>query len=380
MPQPPRKPRIALAHDWLVARRGGEHVLEAIIDALTGEYDIAGILTMFDTGEPIARRIDDTPRHASRLNRLPLGLSASARRHLLPLYPLAVAELSRRLARMHAQRPIDLVISSHSAAIKAIRPPAGVPHLCYCHTPARYIWSQTHTYGPAALPLAMIRPFYRAWDRATAKRVTSFLANSAHTAEQIRRCYKRKADVLHPPVRTGFFTPSPEGEGRVPRGHHWLVVGALVPYKRFDLAIRAANEASHPLTVVGDGPGRQQLRSIAGSTVTFVHDATDAQLRDHYRRAAMLIYPQQEDFGITAPEALACGMPVVAYDAGGARDTVTDGVTGALFPTQTVESMLAAIDRCPKHRALVCREHAERFEPAAFREGIRRHARALVRV
>ncbi|MGP1273351.1 MAG: glycosyltransferase [Phycisphaerales bacterium] len=365
------RPHIILAHDWLVARRGGEAVLEAIAKALAPTCDISRILTMFDGGTAIARHIDDIPKTASSL----IALPPRFRRHLLPAYPFAVAQLSRALKRSHAKRPIDLLISSHSAAIKALRPPGGVPHLCYCHTPARYIWSQTDQYGLASLPLAAVRPFYKLWDRATAKRVTHFIANSSHTQAEIRRCYGRKSDIIHPPVRTGYFTP----DARTPRGEGWLAVGALVPYKRFDLAIEAANRAQHPLTIVGDGPERDRLRRRAGPTVSFVHDATDAQLREHYRRARLLIYPQQEDFGISAPEALACGTPVVAFDAGGARDTVTDGVTGALFPEQTVEALLVAIRRCPSNRALVCREHAERFAPERFESAILIAARALFR-
>ncbi|MEO1584805.1 MAG: glycosyltransferase [Planctomycetota bacterium] len=375
MTAPTRKPRIILAHDWLVGRRGGELVLDAIIRALEPTTHVTAILTLFDDGQPITRAIDDLPRHAVFTGHRALKL----RRHLLPLYPRAAATLSRELARRHADNPFDLLISTHSAAIKSIKPPPGLPHLCYCHTPARYIWSQTSQYGSASIPLALIRPLYKAWDRRTARRVSTFLANSTHTAEEVRRCYRAQSHVVFPPVRTRFFTPADERTDRTTRGTHWLAAGALVPYKRFDLAIAAANMASHPLTIVGTGPELDRLKRLAGPTVTFAHADTDNQMRDHYRRARLLIQPQLEDFGITALEAQACGTPVVAFAKGGARDTVKDDATGALFHHQSTDALLAAIDRCPKHHALACREHAESFSEAAFTESFLPHARALFR-
>ncbi|MEL6498804.1 MAG: glycosyltransferase [Planctomycetota bacterium] len=367
------KPRIILAHDWLVGRRGGELVLDAIIRALEPEAHVTAILTMFDDGNPITAAIDNLPRHAAFTSPRALKL----RRHLLPLYPAAMRALSRELARRHAANPFDLLISTHSAAIKALKAPTNLPHLCYCHTPARYIWSQTAAYGTASLPLALIRPIYQRWDRRTASapRVTRFLANSTHTKAEIQRCYRRDADTLFPPVRTDFFT----SDASTPRGTHWLAAGALVPYKRFDLAIAAANHANHPLTIVGTGPELHRLRRLAGPAVTFTRAETDVQMRDHYRQAKLLIQPQLEDFGITALEAQACGTPVVAFAKGGAQDTVRDTVTGVHFNEQTTESLLAAIDRCPEHNAPACREHAERFSEAAFRDAFLQHTRALVR-
>lgn len=367
----PTKPRIILAHDWLVGRRGGELVLDAIIRALEPEAHVTAILTMFDDGNPVTAAIDNLPRRAVFTGKRALTL----RRHLLPLYPLAVRALCRELKRRHAANPFDLLISTHSAAIKALKPPADLPHLCYCHTPARYIWSQTAQYGSASLPLALIRPLFKHWDRRTANRVTTFLANSTHTQSEIRRCYNTAAHTVFPPVRTDFFTPDPS----TPRGTHWLAAGALVPYKRFDLAIAAANAASHPLTVVGKGPELDRLKRLAGPTVTFTRAESDVQMRDHYRRARLFIQPQLEDFGITALEAQATGTPVVAFAKGGAQDTVKDAVTGVHFNHQSVESLLTAINRCPEHNALACREHAEQFSESAFRESFLHYARALIR-
>jgi len=365
------KPRVALCHDWLVARRGGEFVLEAIAEAVEPMADLDVVYTMFDNGASIGPAVDRLRRQSSFLNRWP------ARRWLLPLYPLAVWDLSQKLRARHRKKPYDLVLSTHSTAIKAIKPQRNVPHVCYCHAPARYIWTHAEGYagGLRGLGLALIRPLYKLWDRRTAKRVDTFLANSTHTHRQIGRAYKRQSDICFPPVRTNFFTPNPSGL----REDFWLAVGALVPYKRFDLAIEAANRTKHPLRVIGKGPELERLRALAGPTVTFEEAQTDVQLRDAYRKAKLLIFPQLEDFGIVAVEAQACGTTVVAYAKGGAKDTVIDGSTGALFDEQTVESLIRAIERCPKHSALACRENAERFSEERFKDQISSVVRELIR-
>jgi len=365
------KPRVALCHDWLVARRGGELVLEAIAEAVQPIADLDIVFTMFDNGSSIGPAVDPLLRRTSFLNNWP------ARRWLLPLYPLAVHDLSRKLRARHRARPYDLVISTHSAAIKSIKPPPGVPHVCYCHAPARYIWTHAEGYsgGLRGLGLALIRPLYKIWDRRTAKRVDTFLANSTHTHRQIGRAYKRQSEICFPPVRTRFFTHNPE----TLRDDYWLAIGALVPYKRFDLAIKAANARNHPLKVIGTGPELDRLKALAGPTISFESADTDVQLRDLFRRAKLVIFPQLEDFGIVAVEAQACGTPVVAYAKGGAKDTVIDGSTGAHFESQTVDALLTAIDRCPKHSALACRENAERFSEERFRQQIAKVVREFIR-
>jgi len=367
------RPRIALCHDWLVARRGGELVLEAIAEAIEPIADLDVLYTMFDSGAYIGTHVDALQRRTSFLNVLPRRL----RRWAMPLYPLAVRDVSRKLNARHHQKSYDLVISTHSSAIKAIRTPKGVPHVCYCHAPARYIWNQPGDYagGLQGLGLSAIRPMYKVWDRKTARRVDLFLANSTHTQTQIRRSYKCASAVCFPPVRTDFFTPSEQSLRR----DHWLAVGALVPYKRFDLAIEAANAAEQPLHIIGDGPERARLEKLAGPTISFVQAKTDAQLRQAYRAAKLLIFPQLEDFGIVAIEAQACGTPVVAFSEGGARDTVLDGKTGSLFNEQTVDALRAAIERCPRHAELACRGHAERFGEAVFCDQIQSAIRGFIR-
>ncbi len=354
--------RIALAHDWLCGRRGGEMVLERLALLVERHFRPAGLYTMFDDGQPLSPGIDRLPRRRSSLNVLArVGL----RRWALPLYPLAVGELSRRLARDHARAPIDLLISSSSAAIKGLRAPAGVPHLCYCHAPARYLWSQTSEYAEAsalrAVGLSFFGPALRRWDLRTSAGVTAFIANSSHIREEIRCCYRRDATVVHPPVRTGFFTPEPA----IARENFWLVVGALEPYKRVDAAIAAAAHARQPLVIVGAGSQETHLRRLArGADVRFLGRRSDDDVRDLFRRARVLLSPQIEDFGIVAVEAQACGLPVAARRAGGALDTVTDE-TGAFFDVPTPEAIAAAAAAVPNNPQ-ACRRHAERFSEAAF--------------
>ncbi|MFN7022528.1 MAG: glycosyltransferase [Phycisphaerales bacterium] len=379
-----RRARIALAHDWLVAYRGGEAVLEAIIRrVLAHGHSIPRIYTMFDSGTSLGPTIDALPRTTAPINRWP----ARARRWLLPLYPRAVANLSVKLARDHADSPYDLLISTSSAAIKGLTPPPGVPHLCYCHAPARYLWSQSEQYGLGRggllrrAGLRVFGPSLRAWDRRTARGVTRFLANSTHIAAEIGRRYGATADVLWPPVRTAFFTPPDSATGAAPV--NWLYAGAIEPYKRVDLAIAAANASRTPLTIVGEGTQAAHLRAIAGPTVRFVGRVTDEQMREHYRAASLLLFPQVEDFGIVAVEAQACGTPVLAFGAGGALDSVVDGVTGAFFRDPTPQSLIAAAATAPRKSARVsadCRANAERFSSTRFVEAFDRHLNELLRM
>lgn len=362
--------------------RGGERVLEAIVRLCDGRFEIAGLFTMFDDGRPLSPAIDAVPKFTSHLSRLP----GAMRRWLLPMYPAAVSQLSRQLATEHARKPIDLVISTSSAAIKGLRPPGGVPHICYCHSPARYLWSQAEQYARGkggtlrTIGLRVFGGALRAWDRRTADHVTVFVANSTHIQQEIRRCYGRVATVVHPPVRTEYFTP---WEARSPpqvRDNCWLYVGALEPYKRVDLVLRTASLANSHLAIVGGGSQESALRELAervqtrDAKIQLIGRASDEELRSRLRHDRVLVFPQIEDFGIVAVEAQACGMPVVAFRAGGALDSVIENQTGVFFDKHTPEAIVDAVRRCLElgDTTDACRANAERFSEACFERAMLR--------
>lgn len=363
-----RRARVVLVHDWLCGYRGGEAVLERIAAVVAARYEPVALLVMFDDHRPLAPHVDALRHVVSGLGRVP-GVSDRARRWLLPLYPVAVSSLGRALSRLHARTPIDLVISTSSAAVKGLRCPSGVPHLCYCHSPARYLWGRERAYAGAGIGgglrgagLRLFGPGLRRWDARTAANVSRFLANSSYISAEIRRCYGRESLVVHPPVRTEYFTPDPAVE----REGFWLVAGALEPYKRVDLAIAAAAGTGKRLVVAGTGSMERTLRASAPERIEFVGRVSDEKLRDLYRRAEVLLFPQVEDFGIIAVEAQACGLPVVAPRAGGALDTVIPGITGAFFEEGTPEGVADAASRAAVCTELHCRRNAERFGEAVF--------------
>lgn len=344
--------------------RGGERVLHHLAAAAGRLGRVEAIVTMFDDGRPLTPTLDALPRQVSTLGRLPGALRA--RRWLLPLYPAAVGQLSERLAWMHRRRPFDLLLSSSSAAIKGLRAPAGVPHVCYCHSPARYLWSQADQYGGGlqGLGLRALGPMLRAWDRATAAHAHEFIANSNHVASLIGHAYGKPAAVVHPPARLDFFMPGSET-----RGEHWLAVGALEPYKRFDTAIEAARLAGATLRIVGDGTMRAALERDLPPNVTFLGRLDDEALRHEMRTAAVLLVPQVEDFGITTVEAQACGLPVAARGLGGSVDIVQDGLTGALCDGSP-QALADAARRASACDPAACVANAQRFSGAHFESSI----------
>lgn len=376
--------RIALAHDWTVTVRGGEAVLERIAGYVEKHHQAAGLFTLFDTGVQIGPHTDKIPRIAADKSKWPMA--KSLRRWMAGLYPGMVEELGDRLANLHAAEPIDLLISTSSAMIKNLRPPGDVPHICYCHTPARWLYEQADAYGKGSgggglrgLGLKMFGDKLRAFDASGTRTVSVFLANSEATRALIERVYNRDAAVVWPPVRTNFYTPDPA----VTREDFWLLVSALEPYKRVDLAIEAACKARQRLIIAGEGTQRGFLsaharamsRKHAGGVkglVSFAGRVTDEQLRDLYRRAGVFIFPQIEDFGITAVEAQACGCPVGARGAGGALDSVIPGKTGSFFDDAEPDDLIAAVKAVPSNPA-ACRQNAERFSETLFDQRIAMH-------
>jgi glycosyltransferase involved in cell wall biosynthesis len=327
--------KTAVVHDWLNGMRGGEKVLEAILPLVPEPT----IFTLFHVPGSVSPEIERHPIVVSDLNQLPFA--ARGYRHYLPLFPKAVESFDLS--------GYGLVVSSSHCVAKGAIAREGAPHLSYCHTPVRYAYDQFDAYFPAGqtrwrgLKRLAIRRL-RKWDMATASRPTRILANSTAVAGRILRYWGRDAEVVHPPVDVEFFRP-----GDAPRRDFLLAVGALVPYKRCEVAIEAARRLGRRLVIVGRGPEEARLRAAAPRSVDFVSGCAPEALRELYRTCAMYVQPGEEDFGIAAVEALACGAPVVALGRGGVRDIVRDGENGVLYGSgdDGAEGLAAAVQRVP---------------------------------
>ena len=359
--------------------RGGERVLDALCEICPE----AELFTLLHVPGSVSRRIEARPVHTSALQRLPAARRYY--RHCLPLFPALIEQFNFDR--------FDLVISSSHCVAKSVVVPGRTRHLCYCHSPMRYAWDQFDAYfgpgrigGGASRMMRHVMARMALWDRDTADRVGAYLTNSQHVAGRIRRYYNREATVVYPPVDTDFFQPA-DGAGSPGKNDSQcgpkfaLVVSALVPYKRLELAIDACRLARIPLTIAGEGSERPRLeRAVhyhngtpAGDGVTFVGRRADEEIRDLYRRASVVLMPGEEDFGIVPLEAQACGTPVVALARGGALETVVDGVTGALVadarPESFADAIRRTIDRRFDHAAI--RAHAQRFSRARFIDEMR---------
>ena len=353
--------RVALAHDWLTGMRGGERVLEQLCKLFPG----ATLFTLLHNRGSVSRVIEAMQIRTSFLDRIP-GINRNYR-YFLPLYPWAISSFDLR--------GYDLILSSSHAAAKGVRKPHGGLHICYCHTPMRYIWqaqADYFQYGDSfhirrTALRAMTLPL-RSWDRSTAERVDYFIANSRHVQERIARCYNRPADVIYPPVDTKFFTLAQNGNG----ANFYLVVSALVPSKRLDLAVEAFNRSGKPLVIAGSGPDLDYLKSRAAKNIQFRGFVPDDELRSLYRQCRALVIPGREDFGIAALEAQACGRPVVAFAEGGSLESVADGETGILFRRQSPEGLAEAIRRADRTNfdPWKLRKNAESFSAERFRQAL----------
>ncbi len=357
--------RAVLVHDWLTGMRGGEKVLESFCRLFPG----APIYTLLHLAGKVSPLIEGHPIRTSFIQRMPLA--AAYYRHYLPLFPRAAESLALPAA--------ELVLSSSHCVAKGVRVPPGAVHVSYLHTPMRYVWDLYDAYfGPGRGGLArwvmpLLRGRLQRWDVRTAERVDHFVANSAHVAERIQRHYGRRATVIHPPVDTARFTPAERP------GDYYLVVSALVPYKRVDLAVAACTALGRRLKVVGTGPEEGRLKNLAGPTVEFLGWQPDEALPGLYAHARAFIFPGEEDFGITPVEAMAAGRPVVAYGRGGALETVVGpddesgrAPTGRFFLEQEVDALAAALEALEAEldrfdpQALAA--HAAGFDTAVFLE------------
>ena len=367
--------RVVLVHDWLTGMRGGEKVLE-VLCALFPE---APLFTLLHVPGSVSSLIEQRPIHTSLVQKMPLA--ARRYRHYLPLFPRAMEAMKLP--------PCDLVLSTSHCVAKAAAPPGRALHVSYVHTPMRYIWDMYPEYfgpgrgGAARYVMPLLRRRLQRWDVATCSRVDHFVANSRHVARRIRRNYGRVAQVIPPPVDTGRFAPSAQVED------YYLVVSALVPYKRVDLAVEACTRAGKRLLVVGKGPEEARLKALAGPTVKFFGWASDEHLAEIYARAKAFLFPGEEDFGITPLESMAAGRPVIAYARGGALETVVGpgdpagrAPTGLFFARQQVEDLQAAMTeleiRLPQFDPQALAEHAAGFDTAQFARRMAAHLAALL--
>ena len=357
-------PRVAILHHWFVSRGGGERVAECLA-SLVPEADV---FTLLHSQEGLPASLQGRRVTSSFLQRIP---GASHRhRHFMPFYPEAAESLDLR--------EYDLVISSDSGPVKGARLRNGTPHLCYCHSPMRYLYDSYESYRATMTPLTRglftwSAPRVRRADLNAAKRVTHFVANSRYIAARIQRFYGRTADVVHPPIDIHRARLNPVGD-------HYLAAGRLVPYKRTELMIQACKRLGRKLRISGTGPELEKLKRIAGPETTFLGALPTEVLWDEYSRCRALLFAADEDFGMVPLEAQSCGRPVIAYGYGGSLETICGAEddpapTGLFFREQTVDSMVDAILRFEKRessfRPADAQAHAASFATPIFLAAMR---------
>ncbi len=353
--------KIAIVHDHLTQVGGAEQVLKILHEM----WPDAPIYTLLYDEKKLGGIFPKEKIQTSFLQKLPGAIKHY--QWYLPLMPTATE--SYDLAGF------DAVVSSSSAFAKGIITQSDTVHICYCHTPTRYLWSDTHTYiqglpyprfVKGALPIILNK--LRIWDQVSSQRPDAFVANSGFVSKRIEKYYKRKSSVIYPPVDTKNFFISPSID------KYYLTGGRIVPYKRFDLTIQAFNQLGIPLKIFGDGPQLGYLKKIAKGNIEFLGRVDDSELSKFYSRCMAFIHPQVEDFGITSVEAMASGRPVIAYSGGGARETVEHGITGEFFEEQAWEALADTIVRFKpeKYDSNIIKNHAEKFNVERFKKEIKK--------
>jgi glycosyltransferase involved in cell wall biosynthesis len=344
--------RSAIIHYWLLGRRGGEKVVDALCRLLPD----ADLFTLFCDPATLS---DEVRRH--RITTSFLDPFRRGYRSLLPLMPMALESFDLR--------GYDLIVSSESGPAKGVITSSTARHVCYCHTPMRYLWDLYPAYRNEwtssrwkRAAMAPISNYLRLWDYSTSARVDRFVANSANVRTRIWKTYRRESEVVHPPVDVASFTWQPSAD-------YYLVVSELVAYKRIDLAVRAFSRSGRKLIVAGDGPEYRNLKAIASPNVEFAGRVTDRQLRDLFSRSRAFVMPGEEDFGMTPVESLASGKPVIALGRGGALETVPS-FGGVFFEEPNEDSLMEAVSRLetmePDMQPIELRAWAERFSETEF--------------
>lgn len=352
--------RVAVVHDYFTQLGGAEKVAEELYCMLPSPSLFATVALP----EFMPPRLREVAVRTSWMQKLP-GIRDYYRLYFF-LYPFAVSSLDLS--------GYDLVVSSSSGYAKGVRTSPQAIHVCYCHTPMRWVWNYQNYASREAFGLSQrtLLPLFirglRLWDEAASRQPDHFVANSRAVAERIRRVYHRSAEVIHPPIETERFHPSHNR-----REDYYLVLSRLVPYKRIDLAVKACTQRGKKLLVIGDGPDRRSLEAMAGPSVCFLGRASDAQVEHHVARCQALLFPGEEDFGMAPVEVAAAGRPTIAYRAGGALETIIENVTGLFFDEQTPESLGDALEIFERQDWSVAalRQHAKAFSVQVFQERFR---------
>lgn len=354
--------KVAIVHYWWLSNRGGEAVCTALVE-LFPHADLFIHVCNEDVVRQALPANFSGQIHTTFISRLP-----KAKKHYqkyLPFMPLALEQLDLSA--------YDLVLSSESGPAKGVITRPDALHVCYCHSPMRYVWDMYHEYLAGAGRLVrtlfpLVAHWLRVWDRQSADRVDHFIANSGFVAARIAKFYRRDAEVIYPPVNTSEFNPDQ------PRGDFYLCLGQLVGYKRADLAVEAFNRLGLPLVVVGEGELQERLKAIAGPNISLLGRRPFAEIRDLLQRCRALVFPGLEDFGIVPVEAMAAGAPVIAYGKGGALETVIHGKTGLLFSEQTAEALIAAVQQLESGAVhfdpALLHAHAATFDKSLFKQQI----------
>lgn len=352
-----KTPKVAIVCDWLTTWGGAERVIHVISEL----FPDAPIYTSL-YNKKVLPQFADREVHTSFIQKIPGALKRYP--YMLPLMPYAFESFDLSA--------YDIVISSSHSCAKGIITQPSTLHICYCHSPTRYLWDAWHSYfkqyrvpfGLRSLAKRLLHRL-RIWDRVAADRVDVYSTNSHYVQKRITKYYKRDSTVIYPALHPSFEHLEPK-----PHGSYYLAVGRLTSYKRFDLIVETFNQLSLPLMIVGTGKDEKRLKKMAGRFITFTGKISDAELKNMYQNAIALIFPQVEDFGITPLEAMAAGKPVIALEEGGALETVIDKKTGVLFKEQIVESLSAAVIESQKI-SWNCHEiaqHAKSFSEKRFKD------------
>lgn len=350
--------KVALVHDYLNQYGGAERVLEAFCEM----FPDAPIYTLVYDAKLTGFAFEGRKIKTSFLQKVPLA--ASQHRYFPVFMPYAVEQLD--------MSDYDLVLSDSGSYAKGVITRPGTLHISYCHTPHRYAWDNSHKLvGGFGYPriIKALSPFFmtyvRMWDTAASLRVDAFIANSEFVAKRIKKYYGRDSEVICPPLNTERFAPGETSD-------YFLMVGRMVPYKKFDLAIEVFNRLGMKLKIVGDGPERKKLEKRATSNIEFVGLVSEPYLAEYYAHAQALLFPQEEDFGVVAVECMASGTPVIAYRGGGALEIIKEGEDGIFFDEQTKDSLVGAIAKFQNMQfdPMLIRQHAMRFDTARFKEEI----------